>query len=47
MQKKIDAAQLKQLNNLALKQFDEFWEMECPHCKKKIDLEVILNSFKK
>lgn len=26
------------------KQFDEFWEMECPYCKKKLDLEIILNN---
>jgi hypothetical protein len=29
------------------KQFDEFWELKCPHCGKKLDLEVILNSHTK
>jgi len=25
------------------KQFDVFWEVKCPHCGKKIELEIIVN----
>ncbi len=24
-------------------QFDEFWELKCPHCGKPITIEIILN----
>jgi len=30
-----------------INQFDHFWEIECPDCGKKIDLEVLVNLFKK
>jgi len=29
------------------RQFDEFYELECPNCGKIIDLEIILNSFRR
>jgi len=29
------------------KQFSGFWEIECPHCKKKIELEIIVNLLSK
>jgi phage FluMu protein Com len=25
------------------KQFDEFWEVKCPNCKKVIDIEILIN----
>jgi hypothetical protein len=25
------------------KQFNEFWEIRCPHCNECIDLEVLIN----
>jgi len=25
------------------KQFNKFWEMRCPKCKEKIDVEILLN----
>jgi len=34
MDKKVD---------IETKQFDEFWEVECPHCGKLITLEVVIN----
>ena len=30
-----------------INQFDHFWEIECPECGRKIDLEVLVNSFAK
>ena len=32
---------------LKINQFDQFWEIECPDCGKKIDLEVLVNLFVK
>jgi len=32
---------------MAEKQFDEFYELKCPDCGKIIDLEIILNSFRR
>ena len=26
-------------------QFDNFWEIKCPDCGKKIDLEILINYF--
>jgi hypothetical protein len=28
-------------------QFDDFWELVCPKCGEKIDLEVLINIFKR
>ena len=28
-----------------INQFDHFWEIECPECGSKIDLEVLVNLF--
>ena len=28
-------------------QFDHFWEIECPDCGRKIDMEVLVNCFVK
>ena len=28
-------------------QFDHFWEIECPDCGRRIDLEVLVNLFNK
>jgi hypothetical protein len=25
------------------KQFDDFWEIRCPHCNQPIDLEILVN----
>jgi hypothetical protein len=30
--------------NIEEKQYNEFWEAKCPHCGKKIDIEIILNN---
>jgi hypothetical protein len=32
---------------MASEQFDEFWEIRCPHCNEIIDLEVLINNLKK
>jgi len=32
---------------LDINQFDKFWEIKCPNCGKKIDLEILVNSFSK
>jgi hypothetical protein len=32
---------------MASEQFDEFWEIRCPHCNEVIDLEVLINNLKK
>ena len=29
------------------KQFDKFWEIKCPYCGKKVDLEILINLFSK
>jgi hypothetical protein len=28
------------------RQFNKFWEIQCPKCKETIDLEILVNSFK-
>jgi hypothetical protein len=28
------------------KQFDVFWNITCPNCKEKIDLEILINAMK-
>lgn len=27
------------------KQFNKFWEMRCPKCNEKIDVEILVNQF--
>lgn len=27
------------------KQFDKFWEIKCPYCGKRVDLEILVNIF--
>jgi len=33
----------KSLTKPKINQFDHFWEIECPECGRKIDLEVLVN----
>ncbi|MEM5792725.1 MAG: DsbA family protein [Candidatus Aenigmatarchaeota archaeon] len=28
------------------KQLDVFWDFTCPHCRKKIDIEILVNALK-
>lgn len=35
------------LNEPKINQSDHSWEVECPDCGRKIDLEVLVNLFKK
>jgi len=29
------------------KQFNDFWEIRCPKCNEPIDVEIVLNLFRK